>query len=88
MSEATSDGAPPARAPFDEVDDLPPPNNPETQADQAAGLVEPIFDHRARYETELLTAEFGPPDPDGVYGRNPGTLITFPLRRGDIEGSR
>jgi hypothetical protein len=78
MTEVTSESA----------DALPPPNNPETQAEQAAALVEPVFDHHARYEAELLTAEFGPPDDDGVYGRNPESSLASPLRRSDIEGSQ
>lgn len=67
-------------------DEFPPPNNADTQAAQAAELTEPVFDHRARYEAELLTAEFGPPDSDGVYGRNPDALLRQPATRGDIEG--
>jgi hypothetical protein len=67
-------------------DSFPPPNNADTQAEQAADLTEPAFDHVARYETELLTAEFGPPDSDGVYGRNPDASLLRPAGRADIEG--
>lgn len=70
----------------DSGDAFPPPNNAETQAEQAAGLTEPVFDHRARWETELLTVEFGPPDSDGVYGRNPDASLERPLRRDEVEG--
>jgi hypothetical protein len=65
---------------------LPPPNNADTQAEQAEGLTEPVFDHHARYEEQLLTAEFGPPDSDGVYARNPDATLDRPPRREDIEG--
>ena len=65
---------------------FPPPNNADTQAEQAKGLTEPDFDHHVRYETELLTAEFGPPDEYGVYARNPDASLDKPPTRGDIEG--
>src|SRR3954452_2548207 len=86
MTEASPDATPAEFGTGDDAESFPPPNNPETQADQAAGLVEPIFDHHARYETELLTAEFGPPDSDGVYGRSPGAILATPARRDHIEG--
>ena len=65
---------------------FPPPNNNDTQADQLAGLTETVFDHHARYQAELLTAEFGLPDRDGVYGRNPEASLQRPPRRDDVEG--
>ena len=67
-------------------DSLPPPNNSDTQEDQAAALTEPVFDHQARYEAEVLTAEFGPPDSDGVYGRSPDASLRYPPRRDHVEG--
>jgi hypothetical protein len=72
--------------PPDSDETFPPPNNADTQADQAVGLTEPDFDHHARYEVELLTAEFGPPDSHGVFGRNPDASLVRPSPREDIEG--
>lgn len=72
--------------PTDRDDALPPPNNSDTQEEQLAALTEPVFDHHSRYEAEILTAEFGPPDSDGVYGRNPDASLMTPALREDIEG--
>ena len=86
MSEVSRDENSGAGQPTDSGDSFPPPNNADTQAEQAAGLTEAAFDHHARYEAELLTTEFGPPDSAGVYGRNPGASLKQPAPRGDIEG--
>ena len=86
MSEVSRDENPGTVSPTDSDDSLPPPNNADTQAEQAAALTEPVFDHHARYEAEILTAEFGPPDSDGVYGRNPDASLERPARREEIEG--
>ena len=86
MSEVSRDPNVSPADPAEGADDFPPPNNADTQAEQAEGLTEPVFDHHARYEPELLTAEFGPPDSDGVFGRNPDASLERPAGRGDIEG--
>jgi len=48
--------------PGDGPDDMP-------QEEQAALLTEPAFDHRIEDEADLLRAEFGAPDENGLYGR-------------------
>jgi hypothetical protein len=86
MSEDSRDEYSRTAEPKDRGDSFPPPNNADTQAEQAAGLTEPKFDHHARYETELLTTEFGPPDGDGIFGRNPETRFKGRAGRDEIEG--
>ncbi len=46
----------------DGPDDMP-------QEEQAALLTEPAFDNQIEDEAELLRAEFGQPDENGMYGR-------------------
>ena len=47
------------------------PDDEMSQEEQARLLVEPSFEHRLDDEAALLTAEFGPPDAAGIYGRGP-----------------
>jgi len=81
-----STNMPQEETPTDCDDALPPPNNADTLEEQLAALTEPVFDHHSRYEAEILTAEFGPPDSDGVYGRNPDASLMTPALREEIEG--
>jgi len=67
-------------------DGLPPPNNTDSQAEQAAALTEPSFEYRARDEAAILAREFGPPDSSGIYGRNPDSALDRPTNRADVEG--
>ena len=67
-------------------DGLPPPNNADSQADQAAALTEPSFEYRARDEGAILAREFGPPDSSGIYGRNPYSALDRHTSRADVEG--
>jgi len=63
------------------------PNNSDDQAQQAAQLTEPAFDHHLPAEAEMLTAEFGPPDADGVWGRN-ADRSGAPGTSGATDGAR
>jgi hypothetical protein len=67
-------------------DGLPPPNNSDSQAEQAAALTEPSFAYKARDEGAILAREFGPPDSSGIYGRNPYSALDRPTSRADVEG--
>jgi hypothetical protein len=70
-----------------EADDgLLPPNNADSQADQAGALTEPSFEYRARDEAAILLREFGPPDSSGIFGRNPDVALDRPQSRADVEG--
>jgi len=48
------------------------PEDEMSQEEQARLLTEPSFAHRLDDEEALLTAEFGPADASGVYGRGRG----------------
>ena len=67
-------------------DGLPPPNNTDSQAEQAASLTEPSFEYRARDEAAILAREFGPPGQLRDLREEPGLGADRPTNRADVEG--